>query len=113
MNSWYKITLSNEDLAAGKHMKLQDEFEAIFVSLFASSEPPSSDFAMFGNRKFSRNNHNFFFSEKAMSSPLLQLLMRAYSGVPCERPMKDDVSLLVGHANSWNIFDDTKIEEAL
>ncbi len=100
MGSWNKVVMSDADIAQWKHMELQEEFEAIFML-----SNPSKDFVMFGDRRFNGNNHNYFFSKEAMISPLVKALMVKYSGVCCDQPKQNEVSLLVGHADSWDILE--------
>ncbi len=100
MESWNRIKMSNADLTLGKPSKLQDEFEDIFML-----SKPTKEFAMFGNRRFESDNHVFYFSAEAVKSPLVKILMNKYSATPCEQPQKNEVSLLVGYADSWDILE--------
>jgi hypothetical protein len=60
METWYEVTLTDDDIAAHKHMKLQDEFTA----LYQVSHPPK-DAVMLDNREVIEGHH-FYFSPSAV-----------------------------------------------
>jgi len=90
--SWYKVKLSAEEVASGKHQNLQDEFDILFL---ANGGP--QDAAMFSDR-LSNSELEVYFSPGARR--LAKALIAKYSGVPCENPSGKKPALLVGHANA-------------
>ncbi len=90
--SWHKIALTNDQVVAGEHMRLQDAFEAIFMATLAQR-----DAAMFG-RSLKAGGDELYFSPAA--SKVAESLIRSGGGVPCAPPPKDGTDLLVGHAGA-------------
>ena len=85
--AWYKVTLTDDDIRARKHLSLQDKFGALFL---ANKTP--KDAAMFCNRA-GIGNH-FYFSPGA--ARIANSLIAQYGGVECPTPKAADLSLLVG-----------------
>jgi hypothetical protein len=88
---WNKVTLSHEDIAALKHMKLQEAFTQIVM---VHGAPKSV--GMFSDPTIGM--HEYYFSPGAVliAGPLLA----GYSGVECAAPKRSSVHLLVGHDGS-------------
>ena len=57
--SWYKVRMSVDDIAQGKHVHLQNAFESIFRVMGTPA-----DAAMFGNRDVAED-YTYFFSPGA------------------------------------------------
>jgi hypothetical protein len=85
---WYKITLSHEDIAALKHMALQESFANIVVVHGAPR-----DAAMFSDTAI--GVHEYYFSPGA--TKIATALLAGYSAVACVAPTRSSLHLLVGH----------------
>jgi hypothetical protein len=86
-SSWYRVTLSDEDVIARRHMELQQAFETIFL---AHRWP--SDAAMFSG--IDTLTHDFYFSPSAVR--MAKDILKHYSATPCPPPAPSDIVLLVG-----------------
>ena len=91
---WHKVTLTDEELIAGKGMALQNEFSASFI---ANGAP--KDAAMFCSR--SAQESNFYFSPGAFK--IAEELIACYAGIECPPPSPSGLSLLVADAK-WEEF---------
>ena len=92
---WYEIELSDKDIAEGKISKIQTQFDDSFkragrsksMALFIEKESPL---------------------KKLYFSPIAALcagkLIKEYNGLPCEKPDKNSLTLLVGSTEAWNIL---------
>jgi hypothetical protein len=60
--SWKKVTLTNDDIAAGGGHRLQDAFAERFIAAGAPH-----DAVMYGNKDVFTERHHFFFSPAAAS----------------------------------------------
>jgi hypothetical protein len=96
---WFKVTLSDEDIAALKNSALQDEFDQIFTA-FASP----MDAAMFCAPE--AWIHDYYFSPGA--AMIAMSLIDRYGGAKCPPPTKSAVRLLVGHTGSEAISFSTQ-----
>ncbi len=87
MTSWYRVTLSDNDVVVRKHMELQQAFETVFL---ANGWPKEA--AMFAN--IDTLSHHFYFSPGAVR--IAKELITAYSGTECSPPSVLDLAMLVG-----------------
>ena len=87
---WYKCILSNDQIVSGEHYNLQKAFKELFIALSAPK-----DMALFGDRKLSEKDHEFYFSPA--SYDYAEALISKYRGEPCEKPDSDSVVLLIAH----------------
>jgi hypothetical protein len=85
---WYRVTLSNSDVVARKHMELQKAFETLFL---ANQWPRQA--AMFAN--VDTLAHHFYFSPGAVE--IARELIARYAGTECAKPEVSDLVLLVGN----------------
>jgi hypothetical protein len=86
--SWYRVTLSNSDVVARRHMDLQKEFETLFL---AHQWPTQA--AMFAS--VDTLAHHFYFSPAAVT--FSGDLIAHYGGTECAQPEVTDLVLLVGN----------------
>ena len=96
---WQKIALSSGRVADGEHMKIQSQFEKLFIALAGPKE-----MALFGSR-MAVNDREFvtmYFSPKCF--PNASGLTTPYSAVECSAPSEEDVALLVGHTDAWSLL---------
>ena len=94
--TWLMAQITNEQIVRGEGFKIQAMFEKLFKAANAPKEA-----AMFGS-KDGHSKIQFYFSPSC--STIAKPLLRAYSAIPCQKPNKDQIVLLVGHANSWSNF---------
>ena len=87
--------MSNDDIVSGKHIKLQDAFESLFL---VAGAPRGA--AMFANRDMARGDW-FCFSPGAMA--IARALVLSNGGIECTSPRRGEVSLLVGHEGSADV----------
>ena len=81
-----------ESVVDGKGWKLQSAFETIFL---ANGGPP--DAAMFTN-DVDVDSVIYYFSPGALR--IAGNLLTSYGAVPCSRPVRDSVALLVGEQSA-------------
>ncbi len=80
--NWYKVTLSEQDIADRKHMALQDSFIGILV---ASGGPRGA--GMYQSTEF--GVYEYLFSPAAVQIALPTIL--AYAGTECAAPTRSSV----------------------
>lgn len=85
---WYKIQMSDDEVASGKNIGLQNAFQALWIAMRGPKEA-----AMFANRNI-EDDHTFFFSP-ACSSFFSQDLT-SFGATECPAPTRESVILLVG-----------------
>ena len=87
--TWYKVSLTPNQIQALELGKLIDKFVQLFI---AAGKP--KEMALFGEKELSNNDQVLYFSpacsDKAAS------LISAYSGIPCEKPEKESLNRLQG-----------------
>jgi hypothetical protein len=88
MNTWYKVTLSKQDIIEGKHISLVLESHRLYM---ANRAP--KDFAVFTNDWHDFPIEYFFSPEAALISTKL---IASYGGVECAAPLASDVLRSVG-----------------
>ena len=93
---WNKITLDNQQVIQGVHHRVMNQFEQIFTALKAPQE-----MALFG-RSEAGKDMELFFTPGSMQYAFG--LVEEYSGIECDKPAKDDISLLVGHEDSFELL---------
>jgi hypothetical protein len=98
--TWKQVTLSNDDIVAYRHGELQDAFEAVFM---AHSAP--KDAAMFG-RIPDHKVYDYYFSPGAVG--VFRDVLETWKATDCARPDRDGTSLLVGHADAWDMLPEAK-----
>jgi hypothetical protein len=93
MSSWYSKDLGDGVEAYAPTLKIQEIFEAFFA---ASGLP--KDMALFSNYDLGRNVVTVYVSPRAKSLAL------AINAEPCEKPSREGLSLLLGHADAWSVL---------
>ncbi len=94
--SWYKVSFSTNQVVSGEHERLQNKFEALFMAMAAPK-----DMALFSALFHARGEDkmlDIYFSPGAIDYS--NSLIREYSGTPCEKPSRDRLAFLVGHADA-------------
>lgn len=95
--SWYQVTMTNDEIADGRHAQLFREFSDLFTlagapqtaALFSSRSPESTGVVV------------TYFSPGSME--FAQAIITAYAGKPCEPP-PPNASLLVGHQDAFDML---------
>jgi len=86
--NWYTVRFSNDEVANGRHMALQDAFAKIFIQ---SGAP--IDAGMFGS--IAPGLADCYFSPGA--ARIAMPLIAAYHGVVCQAPRQADMAILVAN----------------
>lgn len=101
--SWYKFSYSRQETFRGHGSELQDEFLKIYMAMLA----PES-VSLFVSRDVLVDPTMYFVSVGEVSDiyqRIVQTFVKFHNGTPCEKPKHEDVALLVGNSNSWNLID--------
>jgi hypothetical protein len=93
---WMRISMTSRDVAAGRHMRLQEAFEGAFM---AAAGPMSA--AMFENDP-SPGEYAFYFSPGAVD--IFRPVLATYRAIECEAPPAAGTSLLVGDVRVRNML---------
>jgi hypothetical protein len=90
MESWYKVhfTFVEPDVR-GRAIKLQNDYSRIFVK----NRGPA-DALVFTDREHNQQHYDYYFSPGAVR--IAEALVLASGGVPCPRPDRKQVRLVVG-----------------
>jgi hypothetical protein len=90
---WYKVSLTAEQIANGDEMRIQDQFDALFL---AAGGP--KDAALFSSKLDRSDIAHLFFSPGSVK--FAEPLIRLCRGEICEKPDRSAVALLVGHQSA-------------
>ena len=93
---WHCIKMSPADITVGKHIRLLNAFEAVFLATLASG-----DVAMFGNRTPDQD-YTYWFSPRA--SELFAIVLSAVGASDCFAPPQESVMLLVGNRSAVELL---------
>ena len=85
---WYHVRLSMDDLAKGKHIRLQNMFETLFLS---RGEPPGA--AMFVNGD-AQDDYTYSFSPPC--TVFFTVVFAWFGASPCAPPVRKSVVWLAG-----------------
>ena len=94
--SWKRVLLTRDDINAGKHIRLQDAFEQAFLAAVAPK-----DAAMFENDP-NHDEYGYYFSPAA--ADIFGVTLAAFNASESHAPPLADTSLLVGHADAWDML---------
>ena len=100
MPFWYKITLTQADIFAGRHSKLQSDFDVIFMAMQAPA-----DMGMFGSRDFGVSKQVYYFAIPEDSELFTKRFLENNSAQPCLKPKRSECSLLVGDAGVSGLLE--------
>ena len=87
---WYHVRLSIDDLASGKHIRLQNMFEALFLS---RGEPTAV--GMFVNSN-AEDDYTYYFSPPC--ADFFAGVLSQFGASACARPGPESVVFLAGDA---------------
>ena len=96
--AWQKVTMTPEQVGYGEGAQLQDAFEKAFM---AANAP--AGVAMFGEHKVT-DSFSYYFSPAAVR--LFSSMLDAFGASDTTPPSRDEVALLVGHADAWDMLPD-------
>ena len=97
--SWFKVSLTNDQVAAGELIKLKEDFMKLYI---ANNTPEGM--ALFSGKRERDNQLIYPVYFTPVSLQFAQKLVSSYSGVPCEQPKKEGMSLLVGESADSNLL---------
>ena len=89
--TWYKITLTDEQIAKNETAVLQQKFDQLWLSLGSRK-----DMTLFAEKSAGGPSRTFFLTPACYD--YARALIGIYSAVPCEEPPSESLSLLLGHA---------------
>jgi hypothetical protein len=98
--SWFKVSLTNEQVAEENLIKLQENFMRLYRENYAPE-----GMALFSGKPELEDNqliHPVYFSPASVQ--FAQTLIYSYSGTPCEQPGEEDMSLLVGRRSDFDLL---------
>ena len=101
--SWYKVELSNDQVISGKI----DEIQEIFDKAYQIIGSPKG-FALFGGDNKNEEDRTKVIEKLYFSSDSIEYLksvIEAHDGDKCEKPAKDEVGLLLGQNEDWELLD--------
>ena len=87
---WYHVRLSIDDLASGKHIRLQNMFAALFLS---RGEPAEA--GMFVNSN-AEDDYTYYFSPPC--AVFCAVVLSQFGASACARPVPESVVFLAGDA---------------
>ncbi len=93
MSSWYSLDLGDGVEAFAPTHRIQEIFQAFFR---AAGLP--TDMALFSRYDLGTNVVTVYVPPRAKSLAL------AIDAKPCERPSREGLSLLLGHADAWSVL---------
>ena len=89
---WYHVRLSSYDIAAGKHIRLQNAFTTLYLERLAPK-----GIAMFVNRDV-KDDYTYYFSPQCLS--FCTAVFSTFGASQCTPPSRVSVALLVGDAGA-------------
>lgn len=99
---WYKVTISAHQPDFYQRLKIQDEFEKIFIMLGHPAE-----IALFAAGWSHSDTFSIYFAPDCASYPAMKALMDECGAVPCDKPTReteDELCLRVGAPGSWDVW---------
>jgi len=97
--TWFEVSLTLGQLATEELQALQKRFEELWL---ASGSP--KEMALFSEAfPATVGRLSVYFSPACL--PAAESLISSYSGVSCEKPKKEDLGLLSGHSNAWDLLE--------
>ena len=96
--TWEKVTLTATQIAEQKAlMNIQDRFEQLFIAAGGPKE-----MALFGDKGYEKDTISVYFSPGCRT--ICEALIALHKAEACEAPAKEDVALLVGHSDAWDLL---------
>jgi hypothetical protein len=91
--SWYHVRLSTNDITTGKHIRLQNRFETLFLS---RHEPAGAGMFVNGDAK---DDYTYYFSPPC--AVFLKVVLSRFGASMCARPVPKSVVWLAGDAGAY------------
>ena len=95
---WFKALLTYHQLAGEEPQALRKKFYDIWID----SDSPK-EMALFCELDTSAEGLSVYFSPGCL--PVAESLISSYSGSPCDKPKKEDTTVLVGHPNALHLME--------
>jgi hypothetical protein len=95
MVRWYETSLTRSEILEGRHSKLMDDFETLFLAMQAPG-----DVAMFASRHVVADEERYYLAVPMDSELFLRKFLERHSARPCARPGLSECSLVVGNAEA-------------
>jgi hypothetical protein len=99
MSGWYKVTMSPDDIAQGRHFTLSEQFYHLFV-LFGAPKGAG----LFTDVDVMTNAYYFSPAAALIAMPLIA----NYTGVECAAPSRSSVRVLAAHDAAKDILSPTR-----
>ena len=99
--NWYKVTMSLHDIAEGKLIELHGKFAN------ALNENAPQNMALFSSLPDTEGQRQLYFPPECVLQ--LQALIDSYGGSACDKPEKEQLDLLAGSAEAWDLLEKTNI----
>jgi len=97
--TWYKISLTQDQVEEREIFTLRDRFHKLFLD---SGCP--KNMALFSTPPLSKNDWPFYLSPACL--PVAESLIASYSGVPCEKPKKEEfLSCVAGDGDAIDLLE--------
>ena len=98
--SWQKIVLSAPSVSKAEHVQIQSAFENVFMGAGGSK-----DMALFSSNVGTGGEEflTLYFSPAA--APYVSSLSGNHTVTTCDCPDKENVSLLVGDSDAWDLLN--------
>ena len=96
MSTWFTSNLGDAMLAA----ESLDQIKALFLSEYKKSDSPKK-MAIFVRHESEGRLHC---EVKVYFSPATAIVAKAVNAISCNKPVANDLGLLVGSKESWSVF---------
>ena len=93
---WMSVMLTRDDIRAGKHTRLQNDFEK---ALLKTAAPKAA--AMFVN-DLSYYESGYYFSPGAVE--IFAATLETFNARECGTPPRTGTSLLIGYSDAWDML---------
>lgn len=98
--SWYKVKLTEQQLVSGELTKIMDKFNVHFM---LAETPIEMSLWSINKRTNPGEAGTVYFSPVASQNSMT--IIREYDSQVCDKPLQEEVSLLVGLSDAWEIFN--------
>lgn len=92
--NWKRITLTPDDISAGRHFQMQQAFSDRFIPLAIGRRA-----AVLLQREDSNRTGAYVYYLSPDAAEISEPILLAYRAEDCAAPKKEEVRLLVGHAD--------------
>jgi len=93
MDTWFSVALGDGIAAYEPSLKIQEAFTPFFISAGCPQ-----DMAVFSRYDLKQNIVTAYFTPSASN------IAKLFKAIPCDKPSRPQLGLLVGDARIWDIF---------